>query len=173
MKDYDFNITQWIKQNKIKANPWLTTKFAIYPTLTNRSKGALGESMVRQILKDKYNIVTRNATDMAWDCESGNKRIEIKTSFENTNKGELTGKYMFNHISIKKNWDRLIICLVQHPGKIELYWFSKKDFIKSLHKNENIFKPQQGGAESKNDDYMIVSFHKLANTTWLKSMNQW
>ena len=53
-------------------------------------------------------------------------------------------------------------------------WIDKKDFIENMNSDVRVFRNQQGGDESDNDDYMFSGdYSKLENVNILQEINDW
>ena len=167
----NLNEVQSYLSTREENNPWRGTVIEDISLLCNSQKGVCGELIVSSYMeKNGYIIEKRNniSNDRIIKTNENVKyRVEIKTSIP------LNKNVAINHIAKSKKWDRLII-FVCHPVDLQIYmlWFSKKDFVSSIEKNENFFKVQQGGKLSTNDDY-IVNFEKLRNWKYLREMDEW
>jgi hypothetical protein len=153
---------QYIK-NKL-FDPWKNTPFEGYVYLSPASKGSFGEKFVEKYLEQKGYFV-RDRDNKGHDRVINGIKSEIKFSLSKLK------KFVLNHISIEKDWDRMIFCCVtEKEEEIILYWFSKEDFIKSV-KDNKIFKNQQGGKSINNDDYMCDE--TILNSPFIKVMEEW
>ena len=66
--------------------------------------------------------------------------------------------FSINHVAVRKDWERLVVCAVNPEGyDSHLVYITKEDFIAEMQLAEPIFKSQQGGDSSNNDDFFIKS----------------
>jgi len=88
-------------------------------------------------------------------------RTEIKFALSHKdyeNKCIKENTFIINHVSEKKDWERLVfIGIKPNIADSILIWFSKEDFTEHINTNECYFKRQQGGNDGGNDDWMISS----------------
>lgn len=88
-------------------------------------------------------------------------RTEIKFALshkDRENKCIKDNTFIINHVSEKKDWERLVFIGI-NPIIADsiLIWFSKEDFTAHINTAECYFKRQQGGNDGGNDDWMISS----------------
>ena len=135
----------------INENPWKDTDYEAYYSLGNKTKGTVGEKILENVLKDNFNLNVTNRTNDGHDRIVNNIKTEFKFSL--ATERNFKHQYMFNHIALEKDWDRIIFCGVNGDLEIDLVWFTK-DEIKELLEDSNYFAHQQGGNKSQNDDYI-------------------
>ena len=170
-------IQEYIKN--CDSNNWRGTEFENYPTLDPKQKGGFGELIVEHILTTEGNIV-KPPTNTGHDRRVNGRKIEIKFSLESSNKkkdGKLIDpdSFTFNHIALEKDWETLILVGV-NPDKDQenvrttdyLSWptqriciIHKEDLRRYMTNPECVFKRQQGGKNSDNDDYIMAGRNKL------------
>jgi hypothetical protein len=158
----DGELTNLLRNNI--DDPWHGTKFQGYVNLTNRKKGIFGEKLVSKIMISRYRSEVISANNYGHDRIIDGYKTEIKFSLSlNEN------RFMFNHISCNKDWERLILLGVNY-NNFQMNWIHKKDFIE----NTGIFSRQQGGKKVENDDFMFSGNYKtLLASGILQSMNDW
>ena len=167
MKDLDIffddgELTNYLQNNK--EDPWLKTNFEGYLNLTNRKKGIFGDKFVSKIMKMKYNSKVLSPTNDGHDRIIDGYKTEIKFSLS-----LIKDKFMFNHISCNKDWERLLLLGI-NKDNYYMNWISKEDFIRRI----DIFSYQQGGKEIKNDDFMFVKkYSVLESSGILQHMENW
>lgn len=129
-----------------KENPWQNTVVENYYYLSPSAKGSKAEALVKEILK-KNNYDVKDRINIGHDCIIDNVKTEIKFGLA-TNRN-YNYETIFNHIGFEKDWEQILFVCVNGDGNIASALYSKNDFPWDLiHK-------QQGGNNSKNDDYMI------------------
>lgn len=152
----------------IKKNPWKNTLYEDYYSLGNRTKGAVSEIILENVLKDVFNLNVTGRINKGHDRIVNNIKTEFKFSL--ATKRNFKHQYMFNHIALEKDWDRIIFCGVNGDLEVDLVWFTK-DEIKELLNDPNYFTHQQGGTESQNDDYLSSGLNSTNLITHLKAKN--
>jgi len=161
-------------------DPWDHTPFKGYVYLGSKKQGAFGERFIASSLSTIYNL------DVVKAVNSGHDRIVncIKAEFKFTLASRDCGKrkinpdgFSINHVAIQKDWERLIVCAVNPEGyDSHLIYITKEDFIAEMQLAEPIFKSQQGGDSSNNDDYFIKSISgckTFFDRPYIKSINTW
>ena len=152
----------------IKNNPWKNTLYEDYYFLGNRTKGTVSEIILENILKDIFNLNVTNRTNEGHDRIVNNIKTEFKFSL--ATERNFKHQYMFNHVALEKDWDRIIFCGVNGDLEVDLVWFTK-DEIKKLLNDPNYFTHQQGGNKSQNDDYLSSGLKSSNLITHLKAKN--
>ena len=165
---------------KCLKNNWIGTCFEDYPKLGTKQKGGLGELIVENMLRDEGNLV-ESPTNSGHDRRVNKREAEIKFSLASSNNREKDGKlidpdsFTFNHIGLKKDWEILILVGVNPTENQKnvrttnisnwpeqrIILIEKKDLIQYLKNPDCVFKRQQGGKNSKNDDYILAGREKL------------
>ena len=80
-----------------------------------------------------------------------------------------------NHVAVGKDWDRLIFIGVnENPNEFKAVYMTKEMFENCL-KTDNHFNHQQGGKNSKNDDYMVTEkkLRELMQSEYVKELSAW
>jgi len=164
---FDNILTNSFLEKNIKSklyDPWKNTKFQGYKFLSPASKGCFGENFVELYLKQK-NFCISERKNKGHDRIINSIKTEIKFSLSKNK------KFVLNHLSIDKDWERLIFCCVgEKEDDLMIYWFTKDDFLDCL-KHDKIFKHQQGGKSINNDDYMCNQ--NILKTSMIKDLSEW
>lgn len=162
---------------KNKTNPWVGTIWEEFYTYNPSRKGSAGEIMIPSYLFKTFGISESRRTDAGHDRELSSVlpvlasevngkaiswRTEIKISLAARAK---KNKFMFNHISLSKNFDRMIFLGVNigdiGPADSNFYWMTRRDVETAIELK--LFKRQQSGQNGGNDDYIFAcSTKKLA-----------
>jgi hypothetical protein len=169
-------------QNYIKENlfdPWVNTPFSGYRFMDNKQKGALGEMIVR-LFFSKYGFPVKKAetSTSGHDLVIGDILTEVKFSLSHTDIQRKKTKedcFTMNHVAIGKDWERLIFLGVNFDtSKVRCKFMTKDLFLEALNTGE-YFSYQQGGKNTKNDDYIIASnkLVKLIKSRYMKDVSEW
>ena len=167
-------------QNFIKDNTqdcWEGTPFARYRFMDNRAKGKFGEIIVKSILTKSGFSVDR-PTNLGHDCIVNGIKTEIKFSLALTNNKTFSIRpnvFMLNHVSLSKDWERLIFLGINPTGHENiLFWFTK-DMITDLINTKQFFKSQQAGNAGGNDDYIVAGedVFRLYNSPYVNKLEAW
>lgn len=173
----DSSLSNYIISNF--SDPWKNTPFEGYVKLDPKKKGEFGERFVDAIMRSHGHVVERAKTSTAGhDRVINGIRVEIKFSLASRNKegGVNFDTFIINHISKKKDWERLIFAGINEhlSEKNRFLFFDKKDFIKHLKSKNSLFNNQQGGKKIDNDDYMCTKVKELMQQPWVKTgIKQW
>ena len=182
------NIDKWSRNN------WAGTVFERYFILGPKQKGSCGELYVEGFMRISGSSVSP-PTNTGHDRIIDDHKTEIKFSLASSNTkkdGKLIDKdsFTFNHIAVYKDWKRFIFFGI-NPNKnnlnirdkdknvpeIRAYFMTKKSFVKHMKRNGrycDVFKPQQGGKKSENDDYIVAgNIEKLIALPFVKPISQW
>jgi len=172
---------RWEELNRYNDNWKDDPLFKDYHKIGTKQKGVLGEYFVHQIMEQMGSAVL-DPLNTGHDRRFDGRKSEIKFSLA-TSKGSeiLIDKFMFNHMAISKDWDRLIVCGInpERPAidRIQMYYFSKEDFTKYIRSGENespvVFNRQQSGAKGGNDDFMCTKFQELIKLPFVKHIDEW
>ena len=180
---------------KCLHNNWEGTPFRDYPRMDAKGKGAFGEDYVEGLMM----LLGRSVmppVNAGHDRIIDIKKTEIKFSVANSNNKNKKGKlidpdcFTFNHIAADKDCEEFIFLGINphldnpniRPPKNMTTWpthraytMSKEDFVSYLRSGNNkVFKKQQGGKKSANDDYMVTGragFYKLIALPFVKEIN--
>jgi|TARA_R110000796_G_scaffold57287_1_gene132327 hypothetical protein len=168
------------KTLSLMNNNWASDPiFENYHKLGNKQKGVLGEYFVENYMKSLKNSVVQKARSTGHDRIIDGHKTEIKFSLANsTGKVININRFMINHVSIGKDWDRLIFCGINPLGcgadRVRMYYFNKEDFKNyMLRTSSPIFKHQQAGAKGGNDDYICTKFDEFAQLPFIKEVDSW
>ncbi len=94
-------------------DPWEDTNFKGYVYMSPKQKGEFGERFVSCYMLNADHAVKRAKTSTAGhDRVIDDIRTEIKFSLATRNKkgGVNKDKFIINHVSVGKDWERLIFC---------------------------------------------------------------
>lgn len=161
------------------VDPWKGTPFEGYVFISPKQKGEFGERFVTKYMTILGNVVKRAKTSTAGhDRVINDILIEIKFSVacrgSNNKKQVVKDKFVINHISKDKDWERLIFCGINPEEKdIRIVWFSKKDFVEYLKTDNCIFKYQQGGKSIQNDDFICTNVKEMLELNFVKDISEW
>ena len=164
----DGSLKQYIENNI--QDPWIDTVFKGYVHMDPKQKGEFGEQVVSRYLGN-LGFIIKDRNEYGHDRIVNGLRTEIKFSLaqKNPSGGIFPNRFVLNHISCKKEWDRLFFMGINGENKIQVIWFTKKDFTKYVNEVEQhngcVFRKQQGGKMGKNDDFMCNS------TNFIRLMN--
>ncbi len=171
-------LANYLSQNQF--DPWINTSFEGYVNLGSKKQGAFGERFISSVLKNLCSLNVQKPLN------SGHDRLvsKIKTEFKFTlasrdcekHKINVDG-FSINHVALLKDWERLIICAI-NPEEFNSYfvYITKQDFIDEMKLADPVFKSQQGGNPSNNDDYFIKSIkgcREFFNRPYIKQLTAW
>ena len=173
-------------------NNWSGTRFEDYPRLDPKQKGVFGELYVEALMRTLGRDVTP-PTNPGHDRTIDGIKTEIKFSLAGSNRrkdGKLIDpdSFTFNHIAMEKDWEQFIFLGINPPSDNEntrsfdknswpthrLYVMDKADFVAHMKTGSTIFKHQQGGNKSDNDDYCVFgrnSFYELINLPFVREIS--
>ena len=165
----DDELREYINSNI--ADPFSETEFKGYTHMNPKQKGMFGELYVSKLMIQNNHSVEA-PTNTGHDRIIDGHKTELKFSL--ASKG-VPDCFTINHISICKDWDRLIFTGINVDGNNRMYWMDKTDFISNINSDNRIFNYQQGGKTGKNDDYMIMGRNvmRLIDIGLFKNMNSW
>ena len=153
--------------------------FKNYHKLGNKQKGVLGEYFVENYIKSLKGSVVHKPINTGHDRIIDGYKTEVKFSLANSTRGKINiNKFIINHISIGKDWDRLIFCGINPLGhdaeRVRMYYFNKEDFKNyMLQTDKPIFRHQQAGAKGGNDDYICVKFDQFVELPFINPIQMW
>jgi hypothetical protein len=171
----DGSLINYINQNA--KDPWVGTPFEGYVFMSPKQKGEFGERFVSKYFELKGNQVKRAKTST-----SGHDRViddiltEIKFSLATRDPkgGVKEDQFIINHVSKDKDWERLVFFGINNSEEgSRLFWFSKEDFLNHMESGDRLFKHQQAGESTGNDDYICTKINRLVECDWVKSMEEW
>ena len=190
---------QWEKLNTLNDNWKDDPIFKAYHKQGNKQKGTNGEYIVENIFKSLGSTVvaTRDSKHKGTDFDMvvDGFKTEIKFSLANSKGNKINvDKFIINHVAVGKNWDRLVFCGINPMGsseRVHMYFADKQDFkdymdsfvvparatddikLRKQIFGTCVFKPQQGGFKTLNDDYMCTNFKKLVALPFIKEIKLW
>ena len=180
----DGSLQNYINQNT--QDPWIGTNFEGYVFMSPKQKGEFGERFVHKYMELLEYKLERAATSTA-----GHDRIvlhyleevmtsryltEIKFSLACRNtKGSVTDdKFIINHVSVGKDWERLIFCGINpNEEDVRFVFITKEDFEAHLKSDNCLFNVQQGGKKVGNDDYICTKVATLLECDFVKEISEW
>jgi predicted DNA-binding protein YlxM (UPF0122 family) len=151
--------------SKNENTKWINTPFEKYSNLTTKTKGEFGELFVKKCLSLKGHHIAKRKNS-GHDCLVDNIKTEIKFSLDG----------VINHVSLYKDWERIIFCFIKQPEEDSLIiYMNKDDFTKHMSSGYSVFNRQQGGKNSNNDDYMCgeKDLILLKSTGQAKCITEW
>lgn len=187
----DQNIIDYIDRQL--HNNWSGTPFENYPRLDPKAKGGFGELYVESLMTMLGSVVTP-PTNTGHDRIIDGIKTEIKFSLASS-KSKKDGKlidpdsFTFNHIAVNKDWDQFIFCGINPSDDNKnirsfdqsswvnhrVYVMNKKDFKAHMQSGKSkIFRSQQGGNKSNNDDYCVFGrdyFYELIKLPFVKEIS--
>lgn len=182
----------WIKLNRHNNNWKNDVVWSSYHKLGNKQKGTNGEFYVHRLFEAAgYEVHPPAHTDH--DKIVNGLKVEIKTSLA-VSEGDtiIKDKFIFNHIAVGKDWDRLLFCCVNPDPewgnmkirrndnlpykKVRLHYMDKSDFVEYMSNTEykdNVFKHQQSGEKGGNDDFICTNFSALVALPFVREVSNW
>jgi len=166
---------EYIDDNR--KDPWEGTPFEGYVFISPKQKGEFGERFV-----SKFMTLTGCNVKRAKTSTAGHDRViddtltEIKFSLATRDKkgGVCVDKFIINHASVGKNWERLIFCGINpNEEDARIVFFTKEDFESHLKSDKCYFNVQQGGKPVGNDDYMCANVDDLIECDFVKDIAEW
>jgi len=162
----DGELINYLKNNH---DSWIGTPYEGYSNLSATQMGRFGEKIVSKYMKN-------NGHDVQPRINAGHDRVidgfktEIKFSLS-----LISDKFILNHLSCEKDWDRLIFLGVSPNDYNRMIWFEKNKFNDYMTNNTKpIFRRQQGGEQGTNDDYMFSgNITKLMNLQFVYLITDW
>jgi hypothetical protein len=171
----DGSLVDYVNQNV--QDPWVGTPLAKYVYMSPKQKGEFGERFVSKYFEAKGSKVKRAKTSTAGhDRVIDDIRTEIKFSVATRDKkgGVNEDQFIINHVSKDKDWERLVFFGINPTEEgSRLFWFTKEDFVNHLESEDRLFKHQQAGESTGNDDYICTKIDRLVECDFVKSINDW
>ena len=88
--------------------------------------------------------------------------------------GVIDDKFIINHVSVGKDWERLIFCGINSDEKdVRFVFITKEDFEAHLKSDNCYFNVQQGGKKVGNDDYICTNTAALLECDFVKDISEW
>ena len=158
-------------------DPWKGTNFDGYVSMSPKQKGELGERFVHKYMELLGHKVERAKTSTAGhDRVIDNILTEIKFALATRDKkgGVCVDKFIINHVSVCKDWQRLIFCGINPNEKdARIVFITKEDFEDHLKSDKCHFNIQQGGKNGGNDDYICTNVAALLECDFVKDISEW
>ena len=181
----DGSLQEYINQNA--KDPWIGTPFEGYVHMSPKQKGEFGERFVSKFFTDMLLCdVKRAKTSTAGhdrvileyleEVMTSSYLTEIKFSLATRDKkgGVIDDKFIINHVSVCKDWERLIFCGINPSEQdIRVFYITKADFEAHLESDDCLFNVQQGGQNGGNDDYICTNVAALMETSIARPIVQW
>jgi hypothetical protein len=173
----DGSLRRYLEENL--EDPWVNTLFQGYVFLSPKQKGEFGERFVSKFFQEGLlSEVKRSPSGTAGhDRVIDGFRTEIKFSLairDPKTKKVLDDRFIMNHVSKSKDWERLVFCGVNtDPDNLRLFWFTKEDFTEFVNSERCCFSKQQGGKSADNDDYMCSNVAKLMEMPFVRQVTEW
>ena len=180
----DGTLRQYIDDNL--KDPWEGTNFEGYVFMSPKQKGEFGERFVHKYMELLEYRLERAATSTAGhdrvileyleEVMTSSYLTEIKFSLatRNTKGGVTDDKFIINHVSVGKDWERLIFCGINpNEEDVRFVFITKEDFEEHLKSDTCYFNVQQGGKKVGNDDYICTNVQSLLECDWVKSLDLW
>ncbi len=145
-------------------NYWAGTPYEIYYTVGAKTKGAVGEAIVRCFL-ESHGKTVKYRKNPGHDMIVEGIKTEVKFSL--ASKRNTSCEFTFNHIGIEKDWERIIFCGINGDLEEKICWFSKDELINILN-NTEIFRIQEG-----DDDFFSMGKKTAELLNRGHSMEEW
>lgn len=155
-------------------DPWEGTEYQGYVYLTPKQKGEYGELFVETLMTEMLcDVQPAEKSTSGYDrCIDGIK-TEIKFSLAGRKNNQIVdNQFIINHVSVGKDWERLIFCGVNKEHLVALY-FTKDAFKQELSRSDSVFHHQQGGKNVANDDYMCTDVTTFMKRPYVKQITEW
>ena len=171
----DGSLQEYISKNA--KDPWIGTPFEGYVHMSPKQKGEFGERFVSKFFELMHCNVKRAKTSTAGhDRVIDNILTEIKFALATRARkgGVVVDKFIINHVSVCKDWERLIFCGINPSEQdIRVFYITKADFEAHLESDDCLFNVQQGGQNGGNDDYICTNVAALMETSIARPIVQW
>ena len=147
-------------------NYWAKTPYETYFTIGAKSKGTVGEMIVRKHLED-CDLEVQNRITSGHDAIVNGVKTEIKFSL--ASKRNENYEFTFNHIGVNKDWERIIFCGINGDLTEKIVWFTNEE-IKEIFADTTCFRKQEG-----EDDYFSMGkcSTNLLNHSKAKNITEW
>ena len=171
----DGKLQEFINDNL--QDPWIGTPFERYVFMSPKQKGEFGERFVSKYMTNVGSTVDKAATSTAGHDRIIDKILtEIKFSLATRDKkgAAVVDKFIINHVSVCKDWERLIFCGINpNESDARIVFFAKEDFVAHLASDDCLFNVQQGGKKGGNDDYICTNIAALLECDFVRPISQW
>ena len=148
-------------------NYWTKTPYEIYFTIGAKSKGTVGETIVKNYL-ESVGFIIKPRENAGHDAIVNGIKTEIKFSL--ASKRNLNNEYTFNHIGVNKDWERIIFCGINGNLQEKIVWFTNEEIQKILAESNSCFRFQEG-----DDDFFSMGKNStnLLNHSFAKNIMEW
>ena len=172
----DGSLRDYINNNL--NDPWIGTPFEGYVFMSPKQKGEFGERFVSKYMEE----FLLSEVERAKTSTAGHDRVidsiltEIKFALATRNKkgGVVVDKFIINHVSVCKDWERLIFCGINPDEKdIRIFYITKQNFEEHLKSDDCLFNVQQGGQNGGNDDYICTNVAALLQSDIVSPIVKW
>ena len=180
----DGTLREYISENL--KDPWKGTNFEGYVYMSPKHKGEFGERFVHKYMELLEYKVEHAKTSTAGhdrvileyleDAMTSSYLTEIKFSLATRDKrGSVTDdKFIINHVSVGKDWERLIFCGINsNEEDVRFVFITKEDFEEHLKSDDCLFNVQQGGKKVGNDDYICTTVAALLECDFVRDISEW
>lgn len=180
----DGTLREYINDNL--KDPWKGTNFEGYVFMSPKQKGEFGERFVHKYMELLEYKVERAKTSTAGydrvileyleEVMTSSYLTEIKFSLATRDKkgGVIDDKFIINHVSVGKDWERLIFCGINpNEEDVRFVFITKEDFEEHLKSDTCYFNVQQGGQKVGNDDYICTNVAALLECDFVKDIAEW
>ena len=182
----DGSLQDYINENT--QDPWVGTNFEGYVFMSPKQKGEFGERFVHKYMELLEYRLERAATSTAGhdrvileyleEVMTSRYLTEIKFSLACRDKKDKTqvnkDQFIINHVSVGKDWERLIFCGINpNEEDVRFVFITKEDFEAHLKSDTCYFKVQQGGKKIGNDDYICNYVEELLECDFVKDISEW
>jgi hypothetical protein len=188
-----FNSQDYIK-HKINIDLWENSEFKGYRFMDNKQKGTFGEYFISNVL-EYHGIdigLSKNLLVKSTNCGASgpydrvidgfNTEIKFSLSANDYKKKKIKRSFFsLNHVSVDKEWERLIFCGINFPtnyyvtpNDMCIFWITKEMFKLCL-KETCLFTRQQGGKYGDNDDWMCMgkNITEWTKSKYAKNITEW
>jgi len=155
-------------------DPWEGTEYQGYVYLTPKQKGKYGELFVENLMTEMLcDVQPAETTTAGYDRYIDGIKTEIKFSLAIRKDNEIVdNKFIINHVSVKKDWERLIFCGVNRDNIVAIYC-TKEAFNQELSRSDSVFTHQQGGKNIANDDYICTDVTTFITRPYVNKITKW
>lgn len=161
-------------------DPWVGTPFEGYVFLGSKKQGAYGERFIAHALANTYTLEVQKPLNTGHDRLINDIKCEFKFTLASRDCVKRiinVDGFSINHVALKKDWERLVICAINPSDhQSHLVYITKEDFISEMQLSEPVFKSQQGGDTSNNDDFFIKSIkgiREFFDRSYIKDITSW
>lgn len=165
----DRALRKFIRVHQKCPDPWRGTVYANLRNLSNKKKGEFGEILATNHAIQKGFTVVGVPPDIGHDRIFNGLRTEIKFSQAiqvrlAAGKVHRDNNFVINHLGMDKDWERFVFIGLNTDSTFVIMQFTRENAGGVL---EDYFRPQQGGSDGNNDDFMC-----RVNPTKLQRMQQ-